>query len=290
MSTSLAAALCGLGIGCGLFLIWWSMWVTPARTTPRPRFLVELDEALTVAGFPRATPGHLLVVSLAVGGAVLLLAHLFTGAVSISACFGLFAGLAPLMIVRQRARARQVERRTLWPEAIDHLHSGIRAGLSLPEAISGLSVRGPEQLRPLFTVFAQEYRATGSFALSLDRFKTACADPVADRIVAALAVTREVGGTDLGVMLKTLSQFVRDDARTRAELQARQSWTVTGARLAVAAPWVVLALLASRPQTTAAYNTPAGATLLLVGLIVSLAAYTVMKRIGRLPAEPRVLR
>ncbi|WP_101653488.1 type II secretion system F family protein [Brevibacterium ihuae] len=290
MSTSLAGALCGLGLGCGAFLIWWSMWETPRRTRPRPRFIVELDEALTMAGFPRTSPAHLAVISAAAAGAAFLIAMLFTGATSISGCFALFAALAPIAFVRHRARSRQVERRTLWPESIDHLHSGIRAGLSLPEAISGLSARGPEQLRPLFTVFAQEYRATGSFSLSLERFKIAAADPVADKIVAALAVTREVGGTDLGMMLKTLSQFIRDDSRTRAELQARQSWTVTGARLAVTAPWVVLALLATRPQTAEAYNTAAGTVLLLVGLVVSTAAYGLMKRIGRLPVEPRVLR
>ncbi len=91
-------------------------------------------------------------------------------------------------------------------------------------------------------------------------------------------------------MLKTLSQFLRDDSRTRAEMQARQSWTVTGARLAVAAPWVVLALLATRPETAQAYNSATGTLLLLAGLAVSLVAYSAMKRIGRLPAEPRVLR
>ena len=37
---------------------------------------------------------------------------------------------------------------------------------------------------------------------------------------------REVGGTDLGRLLSTLSGFLRDDARTRAELLARQSWSV----------------------------------------------------------------
>ncbi|GAA4282836.1 type II secretion system F family protein [Brevibacterium daeguense] len=290
MSTSLAGALCGLGLGCGLFLVWWSMWETPATARPRPRFLLELDEMLTTAGFPRFSPVHLLLVCIAAGCVVFLIAYAFTSSAAISGCFGMFAALAPYAFVRHRAHSRRVERRTLWPEAIDHLNSGIRAGLSLPEAISGLSVRGPESLRPLFAVFAQEYRATGSFSMSLDRFKDACADPVADRIVAALAVTREVGGTDLGTMLRTLSQFIRDDARTRAEMQARQSWTVTGARLAVAAPWVVLALLSSRPQTAAAYNSPQGVTLLLVGLGVSIAAYAVMKRIGRLPAEPRVLR
>ena len=40
--------------------------------------------------------------------------------------------------------------------------------------------------------------------------------------------------------------------------------------LAVAAPWIVLVLLASRPEAVAAYNTAAGAAVLLGGLTVSL--------------------
>ena len=54
-------------------------------------------------------------------------------------------------------------------------------------------------------------------------------------------MAREVGGTDLGRLLRTLSAFLREDARTRAELETRQGWTVNAARLAVAAPWIVLA-------------------------------------------------
>ncbi|MEK8228443.1 hypothetical protein NKG05_24035 [Oerskovia sp. M15] len=47
----------------------------------------------------------------------------------------------------------------------------------------------------------------------------------------------------------------REDA---GELEARQSWTVNGARVAVAGPWVVLALLATRLETAQAYNSLQG--------------------------------
>jgi tight adherence protein B len=87
-----------------------------------------------------------------------------------------------------------------------------------------------------------------------------------------------------------VSAFLREDARTRAELEARQSWTVNGARLAVAAPWVVLALLASRAEAVTAYNSAGGAVVLAVGAGCSLLAYRLMVRIGRLPEETRVLR
>ena len=180
--------------------------------------------------------------------------------------------------------------REVWPEVVDHLASGVRAGLSLPEAVAQLGERGPAELREPFARFAADYRATGRFGECLDLLKARLADPVADRIVEALRLTREVGGTDLGRLLRTLSSFLREDARTRGELEARQSWTVNGARLAAAGPWVVLAFLATRPETAQAYNSAAGVAVLVAGAVTSVVAYWLMRRIGRLPEEGRVLR
>ena len=120
--------------------------------------------------------------------------------------------------------------------------------------------------------------------------EAALADPVGDRIVESLRMAREVGGNDLGRLLRTLSAFLREDARTRAELETRQGWTVNAARLAVAAPWIVLALLSLRPEAVRAYNTGAGLVVLALGGGLCLVAYRVMIRIGRLPEEERVLR
>ncbi len=105
-----------------------------------------------------------------------------------------------------------------------------------------------------------------------------------------MRTAREVGGTDLGRLLRTLSAFLREDARTRAELETRQSWTINAARLALAAPWVVLLLLATRGETVRAYDSPTGVVVLAVGGGVSVVAYLLMKQIGRLPEEGRVLR
>jgi len=90
--------------------------------------------------------------------------------------------------------------------------------------------------------------------------------------------------------LGTLAGFLRESARTRSELEARQSWTVNGARLAVAAPWIVLVVMAGRPEAMLAYNSGIGAVVLLGGLLVSVLCYAVMLRIGALPEDERVLR
>jgi tight adherence protein B len=104
-----------------------------------------------------------------------------------------------------------------------------------------------------------------------------------------MRVAREVGGTDLGTVLRTLADLLRADARTRAELEARQGWVVNAARLAVAAPWLVLLLLGSQSQTLDAYDSAAGTLLLSVGAAVCVVAYRLMLHIGRLPEERRVL-
>lgn len=285
------SAVLGLALGAGLLLVWMSFWPQEEGPGRSPDGWYERTrDQLIRAGAPGVTPWALVGTAVAVG---LIVALFATGASSspvIGLAFAVIAARGPLALVASRAAKRQATMRDVWPEAVDHLASGIRAGLSLPEALSQLGERGPEQLREAFTAFAEDFRASGRFGDCLDALKGRLADPVADRIVEALRITRDVGGTDVGRLLRTLSQFLRDDARTRGELEARQSWTVNAARLAVTAPWMVLALLATRPANAQAYNSPSGVSVLLIGGASTVLAYRVMMRIGRLPQESRVLR
>lgn len=284
------ALVVGLLLGAGVFSIWWSFWPQTGTSARRQRWRERVHDALAQAGLGAVSIRVVLATCVATAGATGLAVLAVSQSPPIAACFAVIAGWAPIALVRMRARQRREQLRDLWPEVVDHLSSGIRAGLSLPEALSQLAYRGPEELRPAFGEFAEDYRASGRFIDSLARLKDRLADPVADRLIEALRLTREVGGSDLGRLLRTLSAFLREDARTRAELEARQSWTVNAARLAVAAPWIVLALLATRPEAVAAYNRPAGVLVLATGAAVSVVAYRLMVRLGRLPEEERVLR
>ena len=282
-------AFIGLLAGLGLLLIWHGATARPRRPRTRVRSQ-RTREHLIQAGLTGVTPAQL--EALQVLGALLVavLGLALTQSISVSLIFAVFAGAVPRLIVSRLRHKRQADLRELWPEVVDNLTSGVRAGLSLPEALSAIGVRGPEQLREPFKQFGADYRTTGRFNNSLDRLKDALADPVGDRVCESLRVAREVGGTDLGRLLSTLSGFLRDDARTRAELLARQSWSVNAARMAVAAPWLVLILLATQRETLQAYDTPTGTLILAIGAILSLVAYRLMIRIGRLPEERRVLR
>lgn len=281
-------AAVGLAVGVGLVLVL-SSWALPRQQSASTRDgrLTALVAASGVAGL---RPGGVLAAagfSAAVAGVAV---QALSGTAPVAVVFAAIAGYLPFAFLAARARRRQREFAEVWPDAVDHLVSGVRAGLGLAEALAALATRGPEPLRPAFARFALDYQVTGRLTEALDRLKDALSDPVGDRVVEALRVAREVGGGDLGRLLRNLALFLREDARTRAELEARQSWTVNGARLAVSAPWLVLVLLSFQDEVTHRYASPQGALVLGVGAAACVAAYWLMLRIGRLPRERRILR
>ncbi len=214
------------------------------------------------------------------------IAWLVTALPAFVAVAAIAAAAAPTVWLRGRALRLRRSRRALWPDVCDLLVASVRAGLSLPDAVASLSASAPPALRPAFALFAGDIAASGHFDSSVLRLKAALADPIADRIVETLRMARQVGGTELPGVLRALSASGRTEAALRAEVEARQSWIRGAAVLGVAAPWVILVLLSMRPEGAAAYSSPEGVALILAGAAVSVVAYRVMLRIGRLP-EPR---
>lgn len=283
-------AFIGLLGGLGLLLIWRSGPRAPQRSTTTVSWAARRRDLLRQAGIDGVGPGQLFAVQVLVAALAFVLLVAVTRTVAVAACFGVFGFFVPSLAVRRLRARRQGTLRELWPEAIDNLASAVRAGMSLPEGLSALAVRGPAELRAPFARFAGNYRASGRFGTCLDALKDDLADPIGDRVCETMRVAREVGGSDLGTVLRTLSELLRADARTRAELETRQGWVINAARLAVAAPWVVLLLLGTQSTTLQAYDTPGGTLLLAIGAAVCVLAYRIMLHIGRLPEERRVLR
>lgn len=281
-------ALVGLLTGLGTFLVWWSFWPLTTREK-KPKNTSPTLALLQQAGVERVSPSLFYAMSVMCGVIIALLTLAATGLYNLALLLFPVGIILPRLIIGWRANKRQAQIRELWPDVVDHLRSAIRAGLSLPEALMQLQYRGPEPLRPAFEVFSRDYRASGEFVSSLNRLKDRLSDPTADNIIEALKVTREVGGTDLGRLLGTLSEFLRESARTRSELEARQSWTVNAARLASFAPWLILCLMATQPGTVQIYNSFAGFMVMLGGLTVTIFAYVLMLKLGALPQEKRVL-
>lgn len=283
------ALLLGLLAGAGVATILLAL-LRPATAAARPvehRIGRRLREDLTRAGLERVPAGAFLAIALVVGAIVGAAALLATG-ILVLGCLGLLVGVwSAFALVRLRSAQRRCSNRAHWPDVVDHLIASVRSGFGLPDAIEQLGRSGPEPLREDMRTFTAHYRATGSFDLAVDEAKERFADPVADRLLETLRMAREVGGTELVGVLRAFSGFLREEQAVRHEAEARQSWVRGAARLGVVAPWVVLVMLATRPEAAAAYNTAGGMTVILVGLGVTLVAYRLMMALGRLREEGR---
>lgn len=284
----------GAVLAAGVLLViapWW--WPDPrsvGTVLERWRPIAALRELLVLCGLPGRYWAATIVLSVLSGLVAGAFVQALCQVIPLSAVAGVAGVAAPVIILRARAAARRRLQRGLWPDVVDHLLSAIRSGLALPDAVTALAVVGPAPLRPAFAAFAADYRGAGRFADGIDDLKVALADPVADRILETVRMARDVGGTELPAVLRALSTGLREESAIRAEAEARQSWVVNAARLGVAAPWLIMLLLSSRPEAAAAYNSREGAVLIVAGVIVSALAYEAMRRVGRLHAERRWFR
>ncbi len=276
----------GLTLAAGILLAL-APWLWPHRDrAARPTRDGAALRLLQEAGFGHATPAHLLVVSAGVAVLAAAVTWLVTALTAVALVAAAAGAAAPSVWLRGRTRRLRRVRRALWPDVCDLLIASVRAGMSLPDAVAALAVSAPGSLRPAFAGFAGDMAASGHFGSSALRLKAVLADPVADRIIEALRMAREVGGTELTTVLRSLSASVRADTVLRGEVEARQSWIRGAAVLGVVAPWVILGLLALRPEGASAYSTPEGIAVVLTGAAVSVVAFRLMVGIGRL-AEPR---
>lgn len=278
----------GAVLGLGMLLIaapmLWPRSASPARSHGS---VERVRSELALAGLGGVPLPVVIAVCVAlafVGGA---LAQAVFGIPFLSAIGAVLAGGLVPLLVRGRAARRRAANRAVWPDVVDHLVASVRAGMSLPDSVGALAELGPAPTRQAFAAFDREYRRTANFSLCLDGLKSELADPVADRIIETLRMAREVGGSDVTAVLRALAGYLREDAALRAEVVSRQSWIRNAARLGVAAPWLLLLVLASRHEAIVAYDSPAGAALILVGLGVTVVAYRVMLALGRLPEERR---
>jgi tight adherence protein B len=280
--TTLVAAAGALG----LLLVYVGISTPPSPRSSR--VLDALDRICAEAGLARLSGRRLLALSSSSFALTFMLIAGLTSSPGVALAFACADAYVPVAVVRSRGTRRRRMLREAWPDAIADLTTAVRAGISLPESCMQLGERGPEGLRNGFGALAATYRSSGSFEAALARLRDVLADPVADRVAAALSLAHQVGGTDLVRVLRTLGDFVREDLRVRKEIEARWSWTVTAARVAAGSPWLVLLIMSTRAEAAVAYNSSAGLFVIAGGAAATFAGYRLMLRAARLPEERRL--
>lgn len=219
-----------------------------------------------------------------------LISVALTASIFIGIAFATLFGAATLQYIKQGEQKRSEQLTAVWPEVIDHLISGLYAGLSISEALSDLAIRGPEITRLDFEEFSSELRSGVEFSTAINNLRKKFAHHGSDQIFEALILSRTLGGGELLNTFRTLGSFQREDLALNKEIAIKHGWIKSSAHISSAAPWILLLIIGSQSGTARAFATSAGITILFSGVVMTFLAYMWMSQISKLPQTPRVFR
>jgi tight adherence protein B len=129
------------------------------------------------------------------------------------------------------------------------------------------------------------------FAAAMRHVRLRASDPTADRVTMTLIVANESGGHRVGEVLAALSASVAGESRLRQAHDAAMTEQRVTAGVALAAPWVILALsIATNPQAALAFSTAEGAVVIGIGLVLTVTGWILSVRIASLSDTPRMFK
>jgi len=196
--------------------------------------------------------------------------------------------LLPGILLNQRKIKIQDQKMRQWTLLIDDLTSGVRAGLTIGEALAQALQNCEEPLRLDFQEAILEINRSGQVSKVISILKNQITDTVGVATLKLLQVVMKTGANDLATSLSILSNSSRENHNLIQELKAKQSWVLNGARISVISPWLVLLALWTQESVRNAYQNLIGQLILILVAAVGLFGYLVMKRIGRIEVFRRV--
>jgi tight adherence protein B len=223
------------------------------------------------------------------------------GALGAVAGLALFGGVVPALVLavcvaatplaayrvrRQRLRATAQE---AWPRLIEEIRirtSGL--GRSVPQALFEAGERAPASLRPAFAAAQREWVLSTDFERTVVVLKDGLADPTADAACETLLVAHEVGGSDLDRRLEALIEDRVIDVQGRKDARSKQAGVRFARRFVLLVPLGMALVGMSVGNGRAAYATPWGQTMVVIGIASVAACWVWAGRLLRLPEEQRV--
>lgn len=217
-----------------------------------------------------------------------LLTFFATQILGLAVCFTTLIFVCWLEGLRAVAAARQKRMDLLWPAVFDALRSGSQAGLSMLEQIEYLASEGPEVFREQFERLRFELERGVDTQEALANFQTRIGSRSGDSLAIVMALVEEVGGRGEAANWDQAARDLRQEQAVISQVRAKQGWVLGSSKIALLAPWIVCLLLLNLEQNRAAFLTPEGSLVLVLGLILSLFAYFLTNLLGRLRLPERV--
>lgn len=205
--------------------------------------ITKLRGRLEMAGIAMTPHGLLKRIAGIFVAVVFALAGVLGKTVLIALLVGALIALgAPHLLIRRKIRKRQMQFLKLFPEAIDLIVRGLRAGLPVGESFTTVSREIPEPVGNIFATITQQTQ----LGLPLEKSLVDAAGKIDltefNFFVTTIILQRETGG-NLGEILSNLSDMLRQRQMMKLKIFALSSEARASAMIVGALPIVVFALL-----------------------------------------------
>lgn len=191
-------------------------------------------------------------------------------------------------VLQSRAKSRRRAIGRSWPEVLDALISGASSGIHPTQTFAELAESGPVLLRRYFATMRKNLEFGASYRDTIQILKAELSEVHSDRLVELLLIIDAAGGLGFYESLKAQAAVARQDLALWGEIEAKQGWVTGTAKIAIAAPWIIVVLLSMQPGNLQVYSSQAGTTILIMGLVVSIFAYRLIRLLGGFDSPPRV--
>ncbi len=171
---------------------------------------------------------------------------------------------------------------------LDLLSSSLAAGLPLVDATGYLVEHGSTGFRANWQKLFTRLNAELPLHLALHDFKIAAEDFWCDQLCEIIITCEVYKATLVSSEVLKLASLVRQAGEANLESKRRISAATSISWLALASPWLLLAMLISRPENLAVFLQPEGLFIILAGLAASIAAFVISKRISTVAPRNRV--
>ena len=235
------------------------------------------------------TPTQFWLASIAAGVGTYLVVFAVTSLPIVAVMPALVVATLPRVYFGRKRALRLAQVQEAWPDGLRDVIASVRSGASLPNAIESLAAFGPAPLRHAFQGFAVYSRSLGVVP-ALEMIRADLADPTSDRVIEVLILAYERGGSVVPEILSDLAEATTRDIWTMEQIRSEALEQKINARVVFVLPWFVLvAITARQGPFRDFYSSRAGVMVAVIGGLMSLLGIAIASRLGRQPAEPRVL-
>jgi tight adherence protein B len=275
-TTTVAAALLGVGTGLGLLLV-----VLGWR---------GINPRLPLRTQPRAGSDQRRTVRLALAAAAGVVTGLLTGWVVGAVLAGLVCWALPQVLGRDGehvSRVARIEAVATWTEM---LRDTLSAAAGLEQAILATAPLAPTAIRSEVGEFAARIANGHRLAPALRKLGERLDDPVGDLVIAALLLAAEQQTRQLADLLGSLADAARGQASMRMRVDAGRARTRTSVRVIVGTTLAfAVAVVALNRDYMGAYDSVAGQIVLLGIGVLFAGGFVWLARIARVSQPDRFL-